>query len=135
LALLFIGLMYFFIARLNQGYMGFILIAIASGLMLYWVKELKNMVRSQDSRNRSIEQEQKDWVYDLINNNDELVFVAEIPGPESEINVKLAGQLLHIKGGQNFSRDITLDLTEAVGISDLKYRNGVLTIRIHKLRT
>ncbi|HJS67845.1 MAG TPA: Hsp20/alpha crystallin family protein, partial [Nitrososphaera sp.] len=77
--------------------------------------------------------EQKDWVYDLIKNNDEMVFVAEVPGPEDQINVKLMEGLLRIKGGQNFARDVPLEQTQEMGISDYKYRNGVLTIKIQKV--
>lgn len=79
------------------------------------------------------EVEQKDWVYDLIKNNDEMVFVAEVPGPEDQINVRLAAGILRIKGGQNFAKDVQLDLTTEMGISDYKYRNGVLTIKIQKV--
>lgn len=79
------------------------------------------------------EMEQKDWVYDLIKNNDEMVFVAEVPGPEDQINVRLMEGLLRIKGGQNFSRDVPLELTQEMGIADYKYRNGVLTIKIQKV--
>lgn len=90
------------------------------------------MARSEEKR-LAKEIEQKDWVYDLIKNNDEMVFVAEVPGPEDQINVKLIEGLLRIKGGQNFVRDVPLELTQEMGISDYKYRNGVLTIKIQKV--
>ena len=79
------------------------------------------------------QQEQKDWVYDLIKNNDSMVFVAEVPGPEDQINVRLLAGMLKIKGGQNFARDVQLDAASEMGISDYKYRNGVLTIKIQKV--
>jgi HSP20 family protein len=116
----------------SQGGIGFIFFAIASGLMIYWVREVKLMTRSEEKK-LAKEIEQKDWVYDLIKNNDEMVFVAEVPGPEDQINVKLIEGLLRIKGGQNFSRDVPLELTQEMGISDYKYRNGVLTIKIQKV--
>ena len=112
--------------------MGFIFLAIASGLMIYWVREVRIMARSEEKR-LSKEIEQKDWVYDLIKNNDEMVFVAEVPGPEDQINIRLTEGLLRIKGGQNFSKDVPLELTQEMGISDYKYRNGVLTIKIQKV--
>jgi HSP20 family protein len=68
----------------------------------------------------------------LIKNNDEMVFVAEVPGPEEQINVRLSSGLLRIKSGQNFAKDIPLELTKDMGISDYKYRNGVLTIKIQR---
>lgn len=116
----------------SQGGVGFIFLAIASGLMIYWVREVRRMARSEESK-MAQEIEQKDWVYDLIKNNDEMVFVAEVPGPENQINVRLTEGLLRIKGGQNFTREVPLELTQEMGISDYKYRNGVLTIKIQKV--
>lgn len=116
----------------SQGGVGFILLAIASGLMIYWVREARMMARSEESK-LAKEIKQKDWVYDLIKNKNEMVFVAEVPGPEDQINVRLLEGLLQIKGGQNFKRDVPLELSEEMGISDYKYRNGVLTIKIQKV--
>lgn len=123
--------MFVLLAR-SQGSVGFIFLAIASGLMIYWVREVKMMSRSEEKK-LAKEIEQKDWVYDLIKNNDEMVFVAEVPGPEDQINVKLTEGLLRIKGGQNFARDVPLEMTQEMGIADYKYRNGVLTIKIQKV--
>jgi HSP20 family protein len=123
--------MFVLLAR-SQGGVGFIFLAIASGLMIYWVREARMMTRSEESK-LAKEIKQKDWVYDLIKNNEEMVFVAEVPGPEDQINVRLLEGLLHIRGGQNFTRDVPLELTEEMGISDYKYRNGVLTIKIQKV--
>jgi HSP20 family protein len=132
LALLFIGIMFLFLAR-AQGGVGFIFLAVASGLLVYWVREIRMMSRSEEKMISRESEQQKDWVYDLIKNNDETVFVAEVPGPEDQINVRLSNGLLKIKGGQNFTRDVPLELTEDMGISDYKYRNGVLTIKIQKM--
>jgi HSP20 family molecular chaperone IbpA len=123
--------MFVLLARSQDG-IGFIFLAIASGLMIYWVREVRLMARSEEKK-LAKEIEQKDWVYDLIKNNDGMVFVAEVPGPEDQINVKLIEGLLRIKGGQNFAKDVPLELTQEMGISDYKYRNGVLTIRIQKI--
>lgn len=123
--------MFVLLAR-SQGSVGFVFLAIASGLMIYWVREVRMMTRSEEKK-LAKEIEQKDWVYDLIKNNDEMVFVAEVPGPEDQINVRLTEGLLRIKGGQNFARDVPLELTQEMGISDYKYRNGVLTIKIQKV--
>ncbi len=116
----------------SQGGVGFIFLAIASGLVIYWVREARMMARSEESK-LAKEIKQKDWVYDLIKNKNEMVFVAEVPGPEDQINVRLLEGLLQIKGGQNFKRDVPLELSEEMGISDYKYRNGVLTIKIQKV--
>ena len=133
LALLFLGVMYVLVMRMKQGYVGFILLAVASVLMIYWVRELKKMVRTEEPREMPKQVEQKSWVYDLIKGNEELVFVAEVPGPEDEVNVRLINGVLHLRGGQNFARDVQLDVTEDMGIAEFKYRNGVLTLKIRKI--
>lgn len=133
LVLLFIGVMYVLVIRMKQGYAGFILLAIASVIMIYWVRQLKKMARTEEPRAMPKEVEQKSWVYDLIKGNEELVFVAEVPGPEDEVNVRLINGVLHIRGGQNFARDVQLDVTEDMGIAEFKYRNGVLTLKIRRI--
>lgn len=106
----------------------------ASGLMIYWVREIRKMAKTEDQRlMMARENDQKDWVYDLIKNNEETVFVAEVPGPEDQIKVKLTEGFLKIRGGQNFTKDVPLDLAQNMRISDYKYRNGVLTVRIQKM--
>jgi HSP20 family molecular chaperone IbpA len=40
---------------------------------------------------------------------------------------------LHLRGGQNFARDVQLDVTEDMGIAEFKYRNGVLTLKIRRI--
>src|SRR5919198_5263449 len=118
--------MFVVFARSQEG-TGFIFLAVASGLMVYWVREAKLMTRSEERATAKEIEQKNDWVYDLIKNNDEMVFVAEVPGPEEQINVRLTGGLLRIKGGQNFAKDVPLELTQEMRISDYKYRNGVLT--------
>jgi HSP20 family protein len=132
LCLLFLGVMYILITRLNQSYSGFLLVSAASAFMIYWVRELKRTVKD-DSRPIPSDVETKDWIYDLIKNKDEMVFVAEVPGPEEQIDVRLTIGTLHVKSGQKFVKSIPLDQTGEMNISDLKYRNGILTIKINRL--
>jgi HSP20 family molecular chaperone IbpA len=130
LGLLFLGIMYVLIARINQGYSGFILLSGAAVVLLYWVRELKRSVKEEDPSVIGREIDTKDWVYDLITNKDEMVFVAEVPGPEEQIDVTLTGGSLHVKSGQNFDKTIPLDRAEQMNISDFRYRNGILTLKI-----
>lgn len=131
--MMLIGGMYVISSTGGQDGASFILITIAAGLVVYWVRELRVISRSEEQKMMPREMEQKDWVYDLIENKDEMVFVAEVPGPEDQIKVRLAAGILRIKGGQNFSKDVQLDLTSEMGISDYKYRNGVLTIKMQRV--
>jgi HSP20 family molecular chaperone IbpA len=125
--------MYILITHMSQSYSGFILVSIASALMIYWVRQLKQTLKDEESYLPSGELEQKNWVYDLMKNKNEMVFVAEVPGPEDQIDVRLTIGTLHVKSGRNFEKSIPLDLNEEMNISDLKYRNGILTIKINKV--
>lgn len=133
LVLLFLGVMYVMIIRTEHSYAGFILLGIASLIMIYWVRELKKMARTEEPRVMPKEVEQKSWVYDLIKGDQELVFVAEVPGPEEQVTVRLINGILHVRGGQGFARDVQLDVTEDMGIAEYRYRNGVLTLKIRKI--
>lgn len=125
--------MYILITHMSQSYSGFILVSIASALMIYWVRQLKQTLKDEESYLPSGEIEQKNWVYDLMKSKNEMVFVAEVPGPEDQIDVRLTIGTLHVKSGRNFEKSIPLDLNEEMNISDLKYKNGILTIKINKV--
>lgn len=133
LVMMFVGALYVLASRTPQNGASFILITVVAGLAIYWVRELYRMSRADMPKKVPKEQEQKDWVYDLIENTDGMVFVAEVPGPEEQINVRLASGVLRIKGGQNFNKDVQLTVAAEMGIADYKYRNGVLTIKMQKI--
>ena len=73
----------------------------------------------------------KDWVYDLIKGENQFVFVAEVPGPDDKIMVRLVDGILYIKGTGGFSKEVVIENSNQMKISDFKYRNGVLTLRIN----
>ena len=54
------------------------------------------------------EQETKNWVYDLIKGEGEFVFVAEVPGPEDKIAVRLVDGILYVRGTGGFSKEVQL---------------------------
>ena len=119
--------------RATQGYVSFILIGAAAVVMIYWVRVLKNMTKSVQPQYTTKESDAKNWVYDLIKGENEIVFVAEVPGPEDVVSVRLIEGILYIRGAGRFSKEIPIEVTPDMGIHDFKYRNGVLTLRIKKL--
>jgi HSP20 family protein len=125
--------MFFIIARLDRSYVGFLLLAVTSSLMIYWLREFKRLINFQISENTPTNIEEKNWIYDLIQGDHETIFVAEVPGPEDQIDVRVRQGILHIKAGHNFSKDILLKSTSDMTISDCKYTNGVLTLKIQML--
>ncbi len=134
LALLFFGAMYAILTRADT-YVGFIMLGIASPFIAYWTIHLRRVFKVEEVKPipSRTEQQQKDWVYDLIKGENEIIFVAEVPGPEEMVNARLINGMLYINGGQNFSKVIQLDVGEDMGIAEFRYKNGILTLRIRKL--
>lgn len=133
MVLLFLGVVYIMSLRASHGYVSFILIGAAAFVMIYWVRVLKNMTKNVQPQYTTKESDTKNWVYDLIKGENEIVFVAEVPGPEDVVSVRLIDGILYIRGAGKFSKEIPIEVTPDMGIHDFKYRNGVLTLRIKKL--
>ena len=128
--LIFFGLIYAVSMRADNGFVGFILIGAALITIVYWTIVIKKMVLTGKPKFTPREQESKNWVYDLIKGDTETVFVAEVPGPEDKIMVRLIDGVLYVRGSQGFSKDVPIEGSCGMQIADFKYRNGVLTLRI-----
>jgi len=131
--ILFVGIIYVMTQRSGSGYVSFILIGAAAITMIYWTKVLKKMAKEQKPKYTMREQESKTWVYDLIKGEQEFVFVAEVPGPEDKIMVRLIEGVLYVRGSGGFSKEVPIEGSNDMQIFDFKYRNGVLTLRVKKL--
>ncbi|MBI5860385.1 MAG: Hsp20/alpha crystallin family protein [Nitrosarchaeum sp.] len=130
MAILFLGIIYIMTQRSGSGFVSFILIGAAAITMFYWVNVLKKMTKDQKPAYNVREQETKNWVYDLIKGEGDFVFVAEVPGPEDKIAVRLVDGILYIRGSAGFSKEVPIEGSNEMQIFDFKYRNGVLTLRI-----
>ncbi|GEM_PF-123190 len=130
MVILFLGIIYIMTQRSGSGFVSFILIGAAAITMFYWVHVLKKMTKEQKPVYNAREQETKNWVYDLIKGEGDFVFVAEVPGPEDKIAVRLIDGILYIRGSMGFSKEVTIEGSNEMKIVDFKYRNGVLTLRI-----
>ena len=84
-----------------------------------------------DKGSASIKEETKNWVYDLIKGDKQFVFVSEVPGPDDKIMVRLIDGILYIHGPGGFSKEVVIENSNEMQISDFKYRNGVLTLKIN----
>ena len=133
MVILFLGIIYIMSQRSGSGFVSFILIGAAAVTMIYWVRVLKKMAVEQKPKYTAREQETKNWVYDLIKGEGEFVFVAEVPGPEDKIMVRLIDGILYIRGSGGFSKEVPIEGSNDMQIHDFKYRNGVLTLRVKRL--
>ena len=129
--LLCIGVVYMMSQRAEVFSVNFILIGVATITTIYWVRVLKKMLKNIKPKYSAREAEVKNWVYDLIKGENQFVFVAEVPGPDDKIMVRLIDGILYIKGTGGFSKEVVIENSNQMKISDFKYRNGVLTLRIN----
>ncbi len=117
--------------RADTSFANFVLIGVAAITTIYWVHILKKMTREQKPKFTPKETEAKNWVYDLIKGDKEFVFVAEVPGPDDKIMVRLIDGILYVRGSGGFSKEVVIDGSNEMQITDFKYRNGVLTLRVN----
>ena len=128
--LLFIGVIYIMTQRADGSFVNFILVGVATITTIYWVHIIKKMLKNVKPKYTAREAEAKNWVYDLIKGDNQFVFVAEVPGPDDKIMVRLIDGILYIRGSGGFSKEVAMEGSNSMKISDFKYRNGVLTLRI-----
>ena len=130
IVLLFIGVIYLVAQKADSSSISFFLVGVGAITTIYWVRVIKKMTMEQKPKFTVRESEAKNWVYDLIKGEKEFVFVAEVPGPDDKIMVRLIDSVLYVRGSGGFSKEITIEGSVQMQISDFKYRNGVLTLRI-----
>ena len=128
--LLFIGIIYIMTQREDGSFVNFILVGVATITTVYWVHIIKKMLKNVKPKYTAREAEAKNWVYDLIKGDNQFVFVAEVPGPDDKIMVRLIDGILYVRGSGGFSKEVQIEGSNQMKISDFKYRNGVLTLRI-----
>ena len=128
--LLFIGIIYVMSQSADGSFVSFILIGVATITTIYWVRVLKKMLKNVKPKYTAREAEAKNWVYDLIKGEKQFVFVAEVPGPDDKIMVRLIDGILYVRGTGGFSKEVPIEGSNEMQIADFKYRNGVLTLRI-----
>ena len=116
--------------RAEGNFVSLILIGVAAITTIYWTKVIKKMLKNIKPKYTAREAEAKNWVYDLIKGENQFVFVAEVPGPDDKIMVRLIDGILYIRGTGGFSKEVQIGGSAQMNISDFKYRNGVLTLRI-----
>ena len=128
--LLFIGIVYLMSQKADGSFVSFILIGVATITTIYWARVLKKMLKNVKPKYTAREAEAKNWVYDLIKGENQFVFVSEVPGPDDKIMVRLIDGILYGRGTGGFSKEVQIEGSNKMQVTDFKYRNGVLTLRI-----
>ncbi len=113
------------VTRFQRGLLAFVLSALAVGLLIFWLVELRRMFKSPDLG------QQRKWTYDIIAANDEITFVAEVPGPDDTVMVELNGGKLRVKSAKDFAKEV--ELREQVELISSTCVNGILNVRLRKV--
>lgn len=123
--------------KVKAGILGIFLGAIAVATLIYWLKEAKKIFREEEAYRRvkrTIDKKEREaeWFYDLTDDGENMTLTAEVPGPAEEVNVRLHEGALEIRGGTGFTRRVPV--SKEVRVQDTSYINGVLRVRLQKLR-
>ncbi len=129
IGVIIIGVILMLLVRVQRGLLGIILAALASGLLIYWLREVRGIVK-QEFSSSGVTRSKPEWNYDLMEMKDEVTLVADVPGPEEEIKVQLEGEKLEIRGGNNFFK--TVKLPKILNILNTNYLNGVLEVKLKR---
>jgi len=126
IGIVIIGIILMLIIRVQRGLLGVILGGVAAFLLVYWLIEIRRTMR--DEWSPISKPKPSAWTYDLLKQGSKITFVAEVPGPESEVRTRLTGNILEVMGGQNFYKQIRLP-SEAEE-AKTTYHNGVIEVRM-----
>lgn len=133
---IFFGLLFllgfiFLIARVQRGYSAIILSISAILLFVYWSNEIKKNMRNLPYL--GVLNKQKKFGYEFISNNDEILFIANIPGDHETIFSSINGNTLFLKSKSGLNEKI--NLSQTLIILDSNFVNGILNIKLKKSQT
>jgi HSP20 family molecular chaperone IbpA len=123
--ILVIALVVALLVRIQRGLLGIAVAAVAVGLLVYWISEFRKTVRKELSVPSTVK-----WNPDILYQDDEVIVVGEVPGPDKKVNVEFRNGTLELRGEQKFHEFITLG--EHLKIEETKYVNRVLQVRLRK---
>ncbi|MFQ5710417.1 MAG: Hsp20/alpha crystallin family protein [Candidatus Geothermarchaeales archaeon] len=129
IGLIVIGLLLRLIIREQRGLLGILLAGVTVAMLVYWLREARRTVREEL---KPIAAPQESWVYEIHEEEEAVTLIAQVPGPEEQVKVKLLDDGLEIRGGGNFYK--RLSLPSRVESHTVAYRHGVLEVRMKKKR-
>jgi HSP20 family molecular chaperone IbpA len=112
--------------RVKSGILGIIIGAMAVAVLAYWLVEIKNTIQE----GKTSPKEETEWFHDLIEEGENIDFVANVPGPEKEVRVRIVNKKLEIKGGANFLQRI--DIPKNAKLQKWSHSNGVLHAKLRR---
>lgn len=127
--IIILGVIVVVVTRFQRGLLAFVLSALAGGLLIFWLFELRRTFRqSVDTFGKARERK---WTYDLISSDEEITLVAEVPWPDDNVSVQLEKGRLKVRSSKDFAKDIELsDPVELIGSTCV---NGILNVRLRRI--
>ncbi len=123
-----VGVLLIFLVRVQRGLLGLILAGLAAALVVYWMREIRQMMKKELGPGQT----SKKWNYDILEGKDTVTFVADVPGPVEDIKVELREESLTIFGGDSFKKKVSIP--KGLSLIDVSYVNGVLNVKLSRLK-
>ncbi len=116
------------LVRGQRGLLGALLAIAALALLVYWANEVRVALKGgAEGIPKEVDEQ---WIYDMIRRGKELLFIAEVPGPEEEVRISVRGRAIEVFGGGGFHRIVKLP--KRMRLSDSSYLNGVLKAKLEE---
>jgi len=122
------GLLLLFLIRVQRGLLGLVLVGVAAILMIYWMREIRQLVKKEFQATKS---PKKTWTCDVFEADTKVTVVAEVPGPVEDVKVDLKTKSLSIIGGGSFKQKIKIP--KGLALINTSYINGILTVNLKRL--
>lgn len=123
------GMLMLFLVRIQRGLIGLLLAGVATILMIYWMREIKQLAKQEFKTAKSMK---KKWTYDIIESDSTVKVIAEVPGPVEEVKVDYKNKSISIFGGAKFKKKVSLP--KDLSLIGTSYLNGILTIDLQRLK-
>jgi len=115
--------------KLKGGILGIVLGTIAVVALIYWLREIRKILTEEKPYSAA----EAEWFYDLINEEEGVIFIAKVPGPAQKVKVRLINNILEVKGSGDFMRRV--QVPEGTRLQNKSYINGVLHVRLQRVKT
>lgn len=124
-----IAVLLIFLVRIQRGLLGIVLAGVSVILIIYWMREIKNVFKGEF---QNFQSSKKKWTYDVLEGTDLITVIAEVPGPADLVKIKLNKRSITIFGGDKFQKKISIP--KGISLIDKSYVNGILNVRLSKSR-
>lgn len=127
LAVVVAGLIILLFARVQRGLLGIVLSALAILLLFYWLREFRKISKFGGNQ---LKAGKDDWLYEIMEDEEIITVIAQVPGPSEEVKARQLGNSLYIEAGRGFRK--VLQIPKKSVLYDYAYSNGVLNVKLRK---